>query len=178
MKKWMYVLGPGLMLGVFLFFYFSSKAETDARMKAEKARKEEVARDLEQKKQIAEAKARADAERRNAERAAEEAKIAKDKQDKYDAEMRRIKEDTDKANANAAASAKEISELTIELDSLHKQKDALTREGFDFAKRVELAEVARRNAELEIQRMVQMIANRADQSIMAKMPPTPPPKES
>jgi len=176
MKKWMYVLGPGLMLGVFLFFYFSSKAETDARMKAEKARKEEIAKEEEQKKQIAEKKARDDAERRNADRAADEARIAKEKQDKYDADMRRIQEDTDKATASAEASAKQVSELTIELDTLHKQKDSITREGFDLAKRVEMAEVARRNAELEIQRMVDMIANRADQSSMTKMPP-PPPKE-
>jgi chromosome segregation ATPase len=175
----MYVLGPGLMLAVFLFFYFASKAETDARMKAEKAHKEEVARDAEAKKQAAEAKARADAEARNAERAAEEAKTAKDKQDKYDSEMRRIKEDTDKASANAEAYARQVSELTIQLDTLRKQKDTMTRDGFDLAKRVELAEVARRNAELEIQRMVEMISNRADQSTMTKMPPPPPPpKES
>jgi len=176
MKKWMYVLGPGTMLAVFLFFYFASKTETEARLAAEKARKEEVAKEAEQKKQVAEAKAREDAERRNAERAADEAKIAKEKQDKYDAEMRRILEDTDKANAEAESYAKQVSELTIELDTLHKQKDTLTREGFDFAKRVEQAAVARRNAELEIQRMVQMIANRADQSSMAKPPPPPPPQ--
>jgi predicted nucleic acid-binding Zn-ribbon protein len=91
--------------------------------------------------------------------------------------MRRIQADTDKFNAEVEKYSNEVSELTIELDSLHKQKDALTREGFDFAKRVELAQVVRQNAELEIQRMVQMIANRADQSMMTKMPP-PPPKES
>ncbi len=90
--------------------------------------------------------------------------------------MRRIKAETDRSNAEAEKYAKEVSELTIELDTLHKQKDDLTREGFDLAKKVELAAVARRNAELEIQRLVQMMAERADQSIMAKMPP--PPKES
>jgi chromosome segregation ATPase len=179
MKKWMYVLGPGIMLAVFMFFYLASKEETEARLKAEKAHKEEVAKEAEQKKQLAEAKAREDAERRNAERAADEARIAKEKQDRYDADMRRIKDDTDKANASAADSAAKVSELTIELDTLHKQKDSLTREGFDLAKRVEMAAVARRNSEIEIQRMVEMIANRADQSSMTKMPPPPPPpKES
>src|ERR1019366_833395 len=179
MKKWMYVLGPGLMLAVFLFFYFASKSETDARLKEEKAHKEQVEKDAEAKKQAAEAKARADAEARNAQRTTDEAKIAKDKQDKYDSDMRRIKDDTDKASANAETYAKQVSELTIELDTLRKQKDTMTRDGFDLAKHVELAEVARRNAELEIQRMVEMIANRADQSTMTKMPPPPPPpKES
>ena len=102
---------------------------------------------------------------------------AQDKQDKYDADMRRIQADTDKSNALVDTYSKQVSELSIELDSLHKQKDSLTREGFELAKRVELAAVARRNAELEIQRLTQMLANRADQSIMTKMPP-PPPKES
>ena len=179
MKKWLYVLFPTALLGIFLYYYFASRAETLAR---ETAHREQVARETaeaNQKKAIAEAKAREDAERRNAERAAEEARIAKEKQDKYDADMRRIKDDTDKANASAEQSAAKVSELTIELDNLHKQKDALTREGFDLAKRVEMAAVARRNAELEIQRMVEMIANKADQSSMTKMPPpTPTPKES
>ena len=53
MKKWMYVLGPGIMLAVFMFFYLASKEETEARLKAEKAHKEEVAKEAEQKKQLA-----------------------------------------------------------------------------------------------------------------------------
>jgi hypothetical protein len=177
MKKWLYVLAPGIMLAVFLFFYFASKAETDAR---EQAHKEQVAKEkaaYDQKTQQATAKAREDAERRTAERTAEEAKVARDKQDKYNAEMSRLKEDTDKSNALAEGYAKQVSKLTIELDSLHKQKDSLSREGFELAKKVDLAEVARRNAELDIQRMVDRIAIKADESSMAKMPP-PPPKTS
>jgi hypothetical protein len=173
----MYVLGPGIMLAVFMFFYFTSKAETDARLAAEKIHKAELEKEAEEKKAIAEKKAQEDAERRNIERAEAEKKAAEDKQAKYDAEMARIKADTDKSNALVDKYDKEVSELTIELDSLHKQKDALIREGFELAKRDELAAVARRNAELEIQRMTQMIVNRADQSMMTKMPP-PPPKEN
>jgi len=177
MKKWLYVLFPTALLGIFLFYYFASKAETEAR---EKAHREQVAREVaeaNQKKAIAEAKAREDAERRNVERAAEEAKAAKDKEDKYNQEMARIKAETDRSNATAEEYSKKVSELTIELDTLHKQKDQLTRDDFDLAKKIELAEIARRNAEMEIQRYTEMIANRADQSLMAKMPP-PPPKDN
>jgi chromosome segregation ATPase len=177
MKKWMYVLGPGIMLAVFLFFYLTSKAETDRKLAADKIHNAEVQKEADEKKAIAEKKAQEDAERRNVERAEAEKKAAQDKQDKYDADMARIKADTDRYNALVDANAKQVSELSIELDSLHKQKDSLTREGFELAKRVELAEVSRRNAELEIQRMTTMISNRADQSMMTKMPP-PPPKES
>ena len=177
MKKWLYVLFPTVLLGIFLFYYFASKAETEAR---EKAHREQVAREVaeaNEKKALAEAKARDDAERRNVERAAEEAKAAKDKEDKYNQEMARIKSETDRSNATAEEYSKKVADLTIELDTLHKQKDSLTREDFEMAKKIELAEIARRNAEMEIQRYTEMIANRADQSLMAKMPP-PPPKEN
>jgi sRNA-binding protein len=175
MKKWMYVLAPGTMLAVFLFFYFESKAETDAR---EKAHQEEVAKekaDADAKKQLAEAKAREDAQRREAQREKEEKDSAQAKLDKYEANMHRIQTDTDASNARAEARAKEVSELTIEIENLQKQKDDLSHQSFDDQKKIQLAEVARENAEFEIQRLVQMIADRADQSGMAKGPPEPAP---
>lgn len=178
MKKWFYVLAPSAMLAVFLFFYFASRAETEAR---EKAHQEEVAKakaEADEKKHQAEVKAHEDAERRATEQAAEETKKAKDKQDKYDALMARIKDDTARANQSAEKYAAEVSEKTIELDALRKQKDTLTRDSFELQKKIEIAQVARRNAELEIQRTVDFIATRADQSAMTKMPPAPPPKDS
>jgi chromosome segregation ATPase len=178
MKKWLFVISPGCMPAVFLVFYFANRAQEEQR---EQAHEVELARqkaDADQKKAIAEEKAHADAEQRNQERLAEEAKTAKDKQDKYDAEMARIQADTDKANASAEGYAKQVSDLTIQLDDLHKQKDALTRENFELAKKVALAEVSRRDAEMDIQRMVEMITSRAEQSAMAQMPPTPTPTPS
>jgi hypothetical protein len=174
MKKWFYVLFPAILLSVFLFYYTASKAETEARDKAAKAELAKEKAEADQKKATAEAKAREDAERRSADRAAEEAKAAKEKEDKYNTDMARIKEDTDRSNATAATYAKQVSDLTIELDSLHKQKDTETREAFELAKKVELAQVARRNAELEIQRYTAMLSDRAEQSTLTKMPPPPP----
>jgi hypothetical protein len=175
MKKWFYVLFPAILLSVFLFYYTASKAETEAREKAAKAEMAKEKAEADQKKAAAEAKAREDAEKRAADRAADEAKAAKEKEDKYNSDMARIKEDTDRSNATAATYAKQVSDLTIELDSLHKQKDTETRESFELAKKVELAEIARRNAELEIQRYTAMLVERADQSTLTKMPPPPPP---
>ena len=178
MKKWLYVLAPAVMIAVFLFFYFDSKAETEAKEKAQQAEVARLKADAEQKKHVAELKAREDAERRNAERATEEAKVAQEKEDRYQAEMRRIQDDTNKASALAETYAKQVSDLAVELNNLHKQKDALTREDFELTKRVELAQVTRRNAELEIQRTVEMIATRTDQSPMTKAPPPPPPPKA
>jgi hypothetical protein len=174
MKKWFYVLFPVALLAIFTLVYLSSRSEAEAKEAAHKAEVAQLKAEADEKKKLAEAKAREDAEARNIQRAADEAKAAKDKEDKYNAEMARIKEDTDKSNATADEFSKKVSELTIELDTLHKQKDALTRESFELDKQVELADVERRNAEMEIQRYDAMIADRADQSAMAKMPPPPP----
>jgi chromosome segregation ATPase len=174
MKKWFYVLFPVALLAIFTIFYLSSRAESEAKEAAHKAELAKDKADADEKKSLAEAKAREDAEKRNVDRANEEKRLAQEKEDKYNAEMARIKEDTDKSNATAETYAKKVSDFTIELDTLHKQKDALTRESFDLDKQVELADVERRNAEMEIQRYNSMIADKADQSAMAKMPPPAP----
>ena len=176
MKKWFYVVFPKVLIAIFLVFYLSSRSETIAREKVQREETAKAKAEADQKKAEAEATAQADAERRNVERAAQEEKAAKDKEDKYNAEMARIKAETDKANATAEMYSKQVSDLSIELDTLHKQKDELTRESFEMQKQIELSEVARRNAELEIQRYDQMIADRADQSVLTKMPPAPPEK--
>jgi chromosome segregation ATPase len=175
MKKWYFVIAPTLMLGVFLVFYFLSTAETERREKAHAEALAAQKAEADQKKKVAEETAREDAERRNVQRLADDAKAAKDKQDKYEADMRKIQDGIDKSNASAEKFAKQVSDLSIELDTLHKQKDEASRHAFDLEKKVQAAEVARRNAELDIQRMVEMIADRAEQSAMAKMPPIPPP---
>ena len=175
MKKWFYVLFPTALLGLFLIFYLSSVKETEAKEEAHRVEMAKEKADADAKKAAAEKTAMEDAEKRNIERANAEAKAAKDKEDKYNAEMARIKADTDKSTASAEMYSKEVSELTIQLDSLNKQKDDLTRQAFEMDKKIELQQVARHNAELELQRYTTMIADRADISSMAKMPPPPPP---
>jgi chromosome segregation ATPase len=175
MKKWLFVISPACMLAVFLVFYVANRKDEEAR---EVAHQQELAKqkaDADERKRIAEAKAHDDAEKRNQERIADEARVAKEKQDKYDAKMAQIKGDTDASNAKAEAYSKQVSDLSIELDNLYKQKESLTRENFEYLKKVQLAEVNRHDAEMDIQRMVAMIADRADKSSMTVMPPPPPP---
>jgi hypothetical protein len=174
MKKWLFVISPACMLAVFLVFYIANRKDEEAREAAHQAELARQKADADEKKKVAEAKAHEDAEKRNQERIAEEARVAKEKQDKYDAQMARIKADTDGSNASAEKYAKTVSDLTIELDDLYKQKESLTRLNFDYLKKVQLAEVNRHDSEMDIQRMVDMISDRADQSSMTKMPPPPP----
>ncbi len=174
MKKWSYLISVGSMLAVFLFFYLSHMKELEIR---DKQRAEEVAKlqkEEAERQALIETKAREDAERRAAERAANEAKKEADRLAKWEAENQRIKDATDEANAKGDAFAKEISQLEIQLNSLRTEKEKLNREAFEFSKRVEEARIAKRNAELEIQRMTDMIARKANDSALTRMPPAPP----
>lgn len=176
MKKWMYVISVGGMLTVFLFFYFSHIKEAE---RLEKIRQEKIAHEIEvekAKKAEIEAKARQDAEKRAAERAAADAKKEADKLAKWEADSRKIQQTTDEYNAKAAAFSKQVSELEIQLNTLRTSKEKLNREAFEFAKQVEQARIEKRNAELEIQRMTDMIAKKAADSSLSRalvIPPKP-----
>jgi len=174
MKKWFYVLFPVVLIVIFGIFYSASRKEAAEK---ERQHQEEVARlkaDADAKKAAAEATARADAEKRAKDTAEKERAEAAAKEQKYNDEMAKIKEDTAKLTATEEMYAKKVSDLTIELDGLHKQRESLTRDTFELAKQIQMAEVARHNAEMEIQRYDTMIADAADQSQLSKMPPPPP----
>ena len=85
-----------------------------------------------------------------------------------------VSDDTKKAIDAGAASQKQLTKLEADLDALRKSKDKATREAFDLAKQVELAKVAKRNAEFEIQRTTEMVSRRASDSSLTRMPPPPP----
>ena len=178
MKKCIYLIIPAILLGLFLFIYFPHVEKTHAK---ERAKKEEVAKkkaDDEEKKKAAEAKAREDAKKRQDERDAEERKKEEEKAAKQAADDKKVRDQTAEYTAKATAASAEVQKLEGELDRLRKEKDRLSRETFDLAKQVELARIARRNAELEIQRITDMLAKRAADSSLTRMPviPTPPAK--
>ena len=178
MKKWMYLLAPAVMMGVFLIFYFSYVEEAEAKKAAHKAEVETQKKVAEEKKKVAEAKAREDAKKRQDEREAEEKKKEKERADKQAAEDKKVRDQTNAALARGKKAEDEGKALETQLTNMRKEKDKLSRESFDIAKQVELARIARRNAELEIQRMTEMIAKRASDSSLTKppmmaMPPAP-----
>src|SRR4051794_40747629 len=108
MKKWFFLIVPGCMLGVFLFFYSThvKEAELRSRERAELQAK----KDAEDKRHKAELedKARQDAARKAAERAAEEAKKEAKKLADWNEAGQKIKDDTDKAIAEGDAQTKKI----------------------------------------------------------------------
>ncbi len=175
MKKWMYLIAPTVMLGAFMFLYLAESKEAEIKDKARAAELAKTKALEEEKKKIAEEKARLDSAKRSAERAAEEAKREADKIAKREAESKRIQDETDKYLADSAAQTKKISDLELQLEAARKAKDQASRESFDLLKQVERAKVERRNAEIEIARLTEILARRASDSSMTRMPTPPPP---
>jgi hypothetical protein len=170
MKKWMYLIFPGVMLAGFLVIYFSHKEKIEEKERAHIAQVEKEKAETDAKKKAAEAKAREDAKKRQDERDAEEKKKEEEKAAKQAADDKKVRDQTAEYTAKGKAAGEKVAALEIELDRLRKEKDKSNRETFDLAKQVELARVARRNAELEIQRMTEMVVRRAADSSMTRPP--------
>ena len=183
MKKWMYLIFPTIMLVGFLVIYLSHKKAAEEKERARVVRVAAEKTDADAKKKIAEDKARQDAKKRQDERDAEEKKKEDDKASRQAADDKKVRDATTEYTAKAQSAEKDVKSLETELDRLRKEKDRLSRETFDMAKQVELSRIARRNAELEIQRMTDMIVKRAGDSSLTRppiiqMPPPVPAKKA
>lgn len=168
-----YLIVPAILLGAFLFFYNGALHEMEAKEAAKMAEKAAIKAADDKRKAEIEAKAAADAKRRQEERDAEElARLEKKEKDYQDA-MKKLKDESDNYSAEADRLAKEGADLEIQLSALRTQKDKSSRETFELAKQVELAKIGRRNAEIEIQRMVEILGTKAGASSLATLPPPP-----
>ena len=113
------------------------------------------------KKAEAERQAKADADKRAAERAAEEKRKEDEKAAKWAAAGKQIADDTAAFQAQAEKNLAEVKTLEARLATLRAEKDRASQAVFDAAKAVEAARIQKRAAELEIQRLVEMTARRA-----------------
>ncbi len=168
-----YVISPLILCAIFGFFYYGFIQQQDVKIAAEKAKKEQVAAEEKKKKDDAEAKARADADERVKKREEETAKKDAERRAKWDNQGKEIADSTAKYNSEAERAAKQVTELDTQLADLRKKKEVAGREAFELQKAVELARIAKRNAELEIQRLHAMVAKRASESGAAQIPPPP-----
>ena len=173
-----YIIVPVVLLGVFLFFYNGALKEMDAKEVAKQVQKDkEKAVDDARRAEI-EKKAAAEAKKKQEEREAEERAKEQKKIKEYEDVMRQLKDEADKYLAEADKNQKDANALELELNDLRSKKEKINRETFELAKQVELAKIARRNAELEIQRMVDMVAQKVGASSLAAMPPPPAPAKN
>lgn len=179
---YLYIVVPAVLLAAFLFTpgvgYFSAQkqiAAKVARLEAEKAAKK--AEEDTKRKEI-ERKAAEDARQRQADREAQEKAKAEKKERDYQEANQKLQNEINEHSTEADKFAKEAADLEIQLTKLRARKEQATREAFELAKQVELAKINRRNAEIEIQRMVDMVAQRLNASPLSAPPPPPPPTAS
>jgi membrane protein involved in colicin uptake len=174
MKKWMYVISVSILLAVWLAIYFPAIKVTEAR---EAARQAEIQRQKEADEAhrlMLEKQAQEDAARRAAETARKEAEAEAAAKAKWDAQTAQLQGDIDRTEDSIAKYKKQVADLTTEVADLNATKEKDSLEDFALLKKVELARVHQFDAELEIQRMVDMIAQRASNSVMANPGPLPP----
>lgn len=165
-----YLLIPVILLALFGFFYWQYMQTADQKQKEQQAQIAREKADADAKKRDAEEKARIDAEKRNADREAEEKKKAAEKRAKYQADIQKIRDDIAKYTGQANDFAKQSAKLDQELANLRAAKEKANREAFELNKQVERAQIDKRNAEFEIQRLTDMIARKASDSAMARPP--------
>lgn len=172
-----YIIVPVVLLGVFLFFYRGALAEMDQREIAKQAEIAKVKAAEDARRADIERKAAEDSKKRQAEREAQELAKEQKKIKEYEDAMKQLRDEAAKYASEADAFQKETNALELQLNELRTQKEKSNREVFELSKRVELAKVDRRTAELEIQRLVDMVAQRVGASSLAAMPPPPAPKK-
>ena len=174
MKK-SYIIFPIILMAIFGYIYKNFTVENAIKeAEEEKARLAMVAAEEAQQAE-AERRAKEDADRRTAEREATEAAKLAEREAKWEAAGKEIADDTAKYKAEAAKFAQKAADLELTLLETRNQHQKLTTETFELMKQVELARIAKRNAELKEQRMIEMVAMRAKESAMAQMPsPLPP----
>ncbi|MDD2763711.1 MAG: hypothetical protein PHE83_07025 [Opitutaceae bacterium] len=172
-----YVILPVILLIIFGVYYTKvAEPQMEAQARAEEQRiVEQQAADDARRKEI-ELKAQEDARKAQAARnekerqRQEKARLDKEEQD------RKISEETAKYENEADRLTKEIADLDVQITNLRNQREAMNREVLESSKKVELAKIDRRTAELEIQRMYDIVAQKVAESSLAQMPPPPPAK--
>jgi chromosome segregation ATPase len=169
-----YVILPVVLLILFGGYYFKiAKPEMAATVLADEKRIADERAAEEAKRKEIEAKAQDDARKAQAVRDAKEReRLEKAKRDK-DEQDRKVLDETTKYEKEADKLSKEIANLEIEITNLRNKREDMNREVLELAKKVELVKIDRRNAELEIQRMYDIVAQKVAASSLTQAPPPP-----
>ena len=169
MKRFYFIfIFPVVLLVIFsgVYWQFSKASDESERLQKEKIAQVKLVE--EQKKKEEEAKARLDSEKRIADRVAEEKKKEDERIARWEAESKRIADEGQQYATQVANNIKEVADLSKQLADLRQAKESKTRELLDTATEAELAAISKRGAELEIQRMTEMIARKTASSSIAK----------
>lgn len=174
MNKYYFIV-PALLLGGFIFLYRGATEQMEKKELKHKAEQAAVKAEEDARRKEVETRAQLDAEKRQKEREKEEqAKILKKEKDYNDA-MAKLKHEADGYAAEVTKLTNESNQLEIALVNGRILRDKTSRESFELSKEVELAKITRGRAELEIQRLIEMVGTKAAASTLAALPPPPAP---
>jgi predicted RNase H-like nuclease (RuvC/YqgF family) len=172
-----YVILPVALLILFGGYYFKvAKPEMAAKVLADEKRIAEERQAEDAKRKDIEAKAQDDARKAQAVRDAKEHERLEKAQRDKDEQDRKVLDETTKYEKEAEKLSKQIAALEIEITNLRNKREDMNREVLELAKKGELAKIDRRNAELEIQRMYDIVAQKVAASSLTQAPPPPPAK--
>jgi hypothetical protein len=166
MNKINYIL-PLVLTIAFTGLYYVHTVDAKKEAIVAKAESDKAAAEAALKKQETERKAREDADRRTAERLAEEAKKEDEKRAKWKSAGDAIAADTASYIAQAAKNADELKTLSGRLAALRADKEKATQANLDFEIEIEKARVLKRATDFEIQRLVEMIARKGGTTLAA-----------
>ncbi len=173
MNKFYFILPIVLLIAFGVYYTQVAKPEMVQKALALE-KQQEVTRAAEDARRAAiEAKAQEDARKAQAERDEKERARQEKALQQKEEEERKLKEETAKYENEANRLSKQIADMEIQITNLRNQREDTNRKVFELAKQVELAKIDRRTAEMDLQRMYEMIAQKVADSSLAKMPPMP-----
>lgn len=156
----LYITVPVILTLLFGGVYYQHTVQAAKDAAAAEVIAQQTAQAEAAKKAEAERQAREDADKRSAERIAEEKRKEEEKAAKWAAQSAEIAAATATYTAQAAKNVADAKQLEAKLAALRVEKDTLGQSAFDYDQQVETARIAKRNAELEIQRLVEMVARK------------------
>lgn len=177
MKKWIYFIFPAIACAVFVVLYFSHKEAAEKRAAEHKAEVARVTAEENAKKKALEDKARDDAEKKAQERATQEAAKENERIAKWTDQGRKVQEEMDDAIKAASESTAKIAAMEKDMAAMRARRDSLNRELVETARACELAKIARRNADIELQRQTAFIVKKAADSALTVPPVVQAPKQ-
>ncbi len=165
-----YIIVPVVLMVAFLFFHSSEKQRIlDAEAAKKIAKEAEETRQAKEKAELRE-KARIEAEKRDAERKAEEERKRLAKKKEFEDAIKAIEDDRDRFTADLNKYKQEAEDLNKELDALREKRQGVSRRLIEMNKEIAQAMIDRNNAEIEVHRYAEMVAQKANDSALTKVP--------
>ncbi|MEN9663424.1 MAG: hypothetical protein RL324_2373 [Verrucomicrobiota bacterium] len=173
MKKWIFVIAPAVMLGLFLAYYSSDRKRVSAREEQYKAAQQQKIDDKKRKDDDMRAKTKQDQMAKDAEKLREEQAKEAEKVAKEAADRKGDLDATAIAKSNFAQRTGEIRTIDAQIGGVQKQRDQLLKEILNLSKSNEQAKIDRRSAELEFERTKAQLLGVLAQDPLMQMPVAP-----